>query len=70
MLSYRVIGLIALVVGIILLLFGINATHTTAEHVVEGTTGKYTSGTMGYIIGGIILLIAGVFLTFRKPSNM
>jgi uncharacterized membrane protein YidH (DUF202 family) len=62
----RLIGLVILIVGIVLLLFGINSTQTMGEHIVEGTTGRYTQMTMWYIIGGIILIIGGLGLCIKR----
>lgn len=55
----RILGLVVLVIGVVLLVFGINATHSIGERVTEGVTGKYTSGTMWYIIAGIAGIVVG-----------
>lgn len=62
----QIFGLVILVVGIILLAFGINASQSVTEKVVEGVSGKYTEHTMWYIIGGIAMIVAGVALAFRN----
>jgi len=67
--NYKFIGIILFIIGIILLAFGINAINTTTESTVETVTGKYTSGTMGYLISGIVLLCLGGFIIFRKPKK-
>lgn len=55
----RIIGITLLVVGIALLLFGLNSSQTVGENVVEKTTGRYSSTTMWYIIGGIGAIVSG-----------
>lgn len=60
----RIFGLILLVVGIVVLLFGLNSTQVVTEKVVEGVTGRFTSATMLYIIGGIALIVAGGALAY------
>jgi len=55
----RILGIILLVVGALILGFGINATQSITEQVVEGVSGKYTDNTMWYIIGGIAAMIGG-----------
>jgi drug/metabolite transporter (DMT)-like permease len=55
----RILGVVLLVVGIVLLLFGLNATDSLTEHVTEGLTGKYTDKTTWYILGGIALALVG-----------
>lgn len=58
----RPLGIVLLVVGVVLLLFGLNATQALTEQVVEGVSGRYTDSTMYYIIGGIALIVGGGFL--------
>ena len=55
----RVLGLAILVVGIFLLVFGINSTNKVSERVSQDFSGKYTNNTMWYIIGGSALIIIG-----------
>lgn len=69
MISRRTFGIVLLVVGIILLVFGMNATHSITENTVEGVTGKYTSGTMFYLIGGIVLIIIGGVMALRRKLS-
>ncbi len=59
MILFRVLGAVAFIVGIVLLIFGINATQKTGEKIVDEVTGHYTDSTMWYIIGGIALMVAG-----------
>ena len=58
----RIIGVALLVVGAILLYFGLNATESVGEQVVEGVTGKFTDGTMWYLIGGAAAGIVGLVM--------
>lgn len=58
---FRILGIIALTVGVILLGFGLNSTFSITEQVVEGVSGRYTDNTMWYIISGIALIIGGAF---------
>ena len=60
----RLLGIIILVVGIVLLGFGINSSQAITEKVVEGVSGRYTEHTMWYIIGGIAMIIGGACLSF------
>lgn len=62
----RILGLVLLIVGAILLFFGVQSTGALSEKVVEGVTGRYTDGTMAYLVGGgasallgLVLLVAG-----------
>jgi len=61
--SGRTLGIVLLVVGLILVGFGLNASHSVTDTVKEGVTGRYTDKTMWYLIGGAALALAGGGLT-------
>jgi hypothetical protein len=63
----RLIGTIILILGFVLLGFGLNATFSVTEKVVEGVSGQYTQHTMLYIIGGIAMILGGGSLAFFSP---
>jgi drug/metabolite transporter (DMT)-like permease len=60
----RIIGLVLLVVGVALLVFGYNASQSVSEQIVEGFMGRFTNQTMGYLIGGIAAIVGGAALAF------
>ena len=62
----KLIGIALLVIGAILLYFGYNATHSTAEKIGEAFTGRYSDETMIYLIGGGVAAVAGLFFLFKK----
>ena len=65
----RIIALVLLVLAVVLLYFGFHATDQVSERLVEGLTGKYTDGTMKYLIGGALAGAAGLgLLVFGKKS--
>ncbi|MBJ7449712.1 MAG: DUF3185 family protein [Parachlamydiales bacterium] len=55
----RILALVLLIVGVILLVFGINASQSVTENVMESATGRFTDKTMWYIIGGVVMIIFG-----------
>ncbi|MCE9533435.1 MAG: DUF3185 family protein [Planctomycetes bacterium] len=59
MCNSRIIGLVILAAGIALLIFGINATNSVSERIVEGFTGRYTDKTTWYLMGGIAGIVGG-----------
>jgi hypothetical protein len=72
MVPQRITGLILLAIGIILFIFGLNATHALADSVNESFTGRYTDKTMWYIIGGLALALTGAGLAsfgVRRPRG-
>ena len=62
----KVIGIVLLVVGLILLYFGLNATDAPLEQARETITGDYSDQTMLYLIGGAAAAIAGVVMLVRR----
>lgn len=64
----RVIGAVIAIIGVVLLAFGFNATHSLADRASETFIGRYTHETMVYLIVGAAALIGGglVALTGRR----
>ncbi|HEU0071029.1 MAG TPA: DUF3185 family protein [Alphaproteobacteria bacterium] len=58
----RLVGAVVLVVGVILLGFGINATDAPVDQLSETFTGRYTDRTMWYLVGGGALAAAGILI--------
>lgn len=62
--SNRILGFVILVVGLLLLAFGLNASESVADSVSEGVTGRFTDKTMWYLVGGGALAVLGAGLAF------
>lgn len=62
--STRVLGIVVLVIGLVLLGFGLNSTSSAADSIKEGVTGRYTDKTMWYLIGGGALAVLGAASAF------
>lgn len=60
--SNRLFGLLLLVIGSILLYFGLNATESIGESVKEGLTGTYTDRTTWFLVGGAAAAVVGAGL--------
>lgn len=58
----RIIGIVVLVVGVVLLLVGLNASHSAADRVSDFWTGRFTQATTWYIIGGIAAGVLGLLM--------
>jgi hypothetical protein len=58
----RILGSVLLVVGVILLIVGMNASHSAADRWSNFFTGHFTDTTVWYIVGGIASAIAGLML--------
>ncbi|WP_417550250.1 DUF3185 family protein [Methylophaga sp.] len=64
--SPKLLGIILLVVGVILLIFGFNASQSLGDQVTETVTGRFTDETMWYIIGGAVAIVVGGFMTLGR----
>lgn len=66
----RLVGAVILVVGVILLGFGINATDAPVDQLSETFTGRYTDRTMWYLIGGGVLAAAGILIAIMGGKRL
>lgn len=64
--SSKLLGIILLVVGVIVLLFGFNASQSLGDQVTETLTGRFTDETMWYIIVGTVAIVVGSFLALGR----
>lgn len=55
----RILGLVLAVIGIGLLIVGLNASQSVVEQARETFTGRFSQVTTWYIIGGIAAIVAG-----------
>jgi hypothetical protein len=60
----KAIGLALLVVGIVLIVYGINASNSVSSSVSQTFTGSPTNKTLWLLLGGIAAAIVGTALTF------
>jgi hypothetical protein len=62
----KIVAIALLVLGGILVYFGINASEAPLEKITESITGRYSDETMYYLIGGALSLIVGLTLLLKK----
>ena len=58
--TQRILGVVLLVGGIILMISGMNASHSVADRWSNFFTGHFTDNTTWYIVGGIAAGVAGL----------
>ena len=58
----RIIGFVVLVVGIVLFIMGLNASHSMADRASNFWSGRFTEATTWYIIGGIAAGVLGLLI--------
>ncbi len=58
----RIVGIVALVVGISLIALGYNASQSLTEELSESLTGRYSDATTWYCSGGVASATLGLLL--------
>jgi len=65
----RILGIVLLVIGVILLITGMNASHSVVDQVHNTFTGRFTDTTTWYIVGGIAAAVFGGLLMLFGPGG-
>jgi Protein of unknown function (DUF3185) len=65
----RSMGIALLVGGVILLVFGLDASNSFASDVTEAFTGSPSDRTMWMIVGGSAAAVAGLFMAMVPGSS-
>ena len=60
--SQRIVGIVLLVIGLALVVLGLNATDSLADRWSNYFTGHYTDTTVWYLVGGIGAAVVGAIL--------
>ena len=60
----KIVAIVLIVVGAVLLYFGLQATDAPLEQARESLTGDYSDRTMQYLIGGVVAVAAGLAMLF------
>ena len=65
----RAIGIALLVVGVVLIVYGIDASNSVSSNVSRTFTGSPTNKTMWLLLGGAASAIIGLVLTLTGFGN-
>jgi hypothetical protein len=63
MTASKIVGIVALVLGAVLLAFAYQSSNAPLDQISSTLTGRYTDQTMWYLIGGIGIILFGGLLT-------
>ena len=66
--QFNIFGLVALAVGALLLFFAWRTSNAPLEQMSEALTGRFSDGTMWYLVGGVAGVVAGAALLLRDKS--
>ncbi len=62
----KIIGIALIVLGVVVLYFGYNASQSVTEQLSETLTGRFSDETMLYFLGGAIAIVTGLVFLVRK----
>ncbi len=62
----KIISLALLVVGVVLMIYGISATNSFSSSVSKFFTGAPTDKALWMLVGGIVATVVGLVLTLRS----
>jgi len=65
----NIVGLAILAIGIVLLVFGFNASHSFSSDVSRAFTGNPTDKSMWLLIGGAAAVIVGLVVAVRETRR-
>jgi cytosine/uracil/thiamine/allantoin permease len=65
----RAVGVALIIIGVVLLIWGVNASNSFGSEVSEAFTGSPTDRAIWLIVGGIASAVVGLFLTLRAPAR-
>jgi hypothetical protein len=60
--AQRIFGFVLLIIGVILMIVGLNASHSAADQISNTFTGKFTHQTAWYIFGGGAAALLGLLM--------
>jgi hypothetical protein len=60
--TQRMLGIVLLILGVILLVMGRNASHSMADQVNNTFAGRFTDRTTWFIVGGIAMGLLGLVM--------
>jgi hypothetical protein len=66
----RITGLVVAAIGLVLLIFGLNAADAPFEQVYSDVTGRYGDATLWYLVSGFAALVAGALLAAFGPRRL
>jgi len=65
----RILGIVLLVVGVGLVVIGLNSSHSFADQLSNTFTGRFTDTTNWYLLGGAVLGVVGALLAAYGPGG-
>jgi len=66
----KTVGIVLLAIGIMLIIFGVNASDSFNSDVSRFFNGRPTNETVWYLIGGVAACIIGVVALLRGPKSV
>lgn len=65
---YKIFAIVILIVGVVLLVYGLNSANSISSSVTKAVSGTPTDRSLGLIIGGIAGILVGGLVLFSRRS--
>lgn len=65
----KILSIVLLIVGVVLLVMGVNASHSISDQVSNTFAGHFTQSTTWYIVGGIAAGLFGLLMLIFGPRG-
>jgi Protein of unknown function (DUF3185) len=65
----RILGLALLAFGVVLLVIGMNSSHSMIDQLSNTFTGRFTDNTNWYILGGTVVGVVGLLIAVFGPRG-
>jgi len=62
-------GIVLLAVGAVLVVIGMNASHSAADQISNNFTGRFTRETVWYLVGGGAAALLGLLMVVGSASR-
>ncbi len=63
----KTVGYVAVALGTVFLVFAWRGSNAPIDQLADAVTGRFSQGTMAYLIAGVGLVIAGALLLLVRP---
>jgi uncharacterized membrane protein YidH (DUF202 family) len=66
----KALGIVLLAVGVILIIYGMNASDSFNSSVSRFFNGRPTNETIWFLVGGVVACVVGVVALLRGPKSV
>ncbi|MEI8397054.1 MAG: DUF3185 family protein [Rhodospirillaceae bacterium] len=65
----RIVSMVLLVIGGVLLVFAYRSSNAPVDQITNALTGRFTDTTVEYLVLGLICVVVGALLSWRRSGT-